>query len=543
MSTGGSGDRGGLGGGTPTPFFGQVELERDLLEARARLERVLEGSSDGFWEWHVPSGELFVSPRFREILGAEDPLALRQADEVVRRVHPDDLAKTWSTIEGALEGSKQQDHYELAHRFRRDDGEIVWVEVKGSITERDANGGAVRVSGVVADVTRRMVAETRTKEVEARHHALFESVDAAILLMRGPICIDCNPATPKLFGVASVEEFIGKEVLDFAVPIQPNGESAADLVGRNIERALSHGTQLFEWQARRADGQLFQMEVRFTPIELAGEPLFQCIAVDITDRKRAEEALRESRQELATYHDLVTHDFANFSTTVLGILDELLAEGADLSSPDALLFLRSARRQAFEMSRLAENARLLSRLRERRLELAEPAAPLDRIVASAVETIRAVHFDRELDLRIELPADRPLLRVPMLDNVVLNLLDNAVRHSGRKDAVRIALLADRPADDLGQLRIRIVGGRPPDPETLSRLFQRWQPGPQSTGSGLGLSLAQEIVVRCGGRLEVGVGQIEGEPLFRVTLALPCSGVGSEAGQRPEPASEEHRIEG
>jgi PAS domain S-box-containing protein len=135
---------------------------------------------------------------------------------------------------------------------------------------------------------------TASDEAEARYRALFETMGPAVLLMRGPACVDCNPATLALFGVERREDILGKTPLDFAPEIQPCGTPSVELVQRNIVDALAHGSCTFEWQSRRANGEPFLMEVRFTPCGPPEDQLFLCIAVDISERRRVDDGLRAS---------------------------------------------------------------------------------------------------------------------------------------------------------------------------------------------------------------------------------------------------------
>jgi len=134
-------------------------------------------------------------------------------------------------------------------------------------------------------------------------------MDTAVLLMHGPAVVTCNPATARLFGVDTPEAIIGKTPLDFAPTYQPNGMTSAQMVQDNIIQANARGTHAFEWLTTKVDGQAIVLEVRFTM--LAGmDGMYLCSATDISERKRAEQDLRESEERFRTI----------FETAVEGIL-------------------------------------------------------------------------------------------------------------------------------------------------------------------------------------------------------------------------------
>ncbi|MEE4135534.1 MAG: cache domain-containing protein, partial [Desulforhopalus sp.] len=136
-----------------------------------------------------------------------------------------------------------------------------------------------------------------------RYLGLFETSPDALILLRGDILIDCNPATLSIFA-GEKEEIIGKTVVDLSPPEQCGGRSSADLAVQLIGEAQPGGLQTFEWQHRALDGRLFDAEVQLKRFgEDAGEALLVAFIHDITERKRAEEQLRKSEEQFRNLYD------------------------------------------------------------------------------------------------------------------------------------------------------------------------------------------------------------------------------------------------
>jgi signal transduction histidine kinase len=257
-------------------------------------------------------------------------------------------------------------------------------------------------------------------------------------------------------------------------------------------------------------------------IELA-EMIAHVVAIEVSRhqsdeaRDRALGELRGAQGELKAYHDLMTHDVTNFAATLSGLMERLLARAEGALTPAQETLLRRATRQVYQLTRLADNAKQLSRIRER--GLAPSGTPLDLcdIVNRMAHIVRAAHFDRPLRVEVRCPPGLKVPGVPFIESVFLNLFDNAVRHTPGQGVVQVELEA---AAVEGRTWIAVRGGPPPDEELLSHLFERYRPGARSTGSGLGLALIREIVERAGGEVRVGRADAFGEKVFEVTLTLP-----------------------
>jgi two-component system, sensor histidine kinase and response regulator len=120
--------------------------------AEARLARAIRGTSDGPWEYDVASGQYWVAPHWREMLGyGEDDLPITTSEHLRTFVHPDDLPAQQAAFRRCVETAGV---YDVEFRVRTKAGEYRWFRSRG-ICDKDANGKPLRVSGALQDITER----------------------------------------------------------------------------------------------------------------------------------------------------------------------------------------------------------------------------------------------------------------------------------------------------------------------------------------------------------------------------------------------------
>jgi len=159
---------------------------------------------------------------------------------------------------------------------------------------RDTSGRITGTMAVLEDITERKQAENELKESESNYRAIFDGTNDAIFVLdaeNGSI-IDVNRKMCEMYG-CSREEALSMDVHAFSSGHEPYTQSFAN---DYVRKAAMGESQLFEWLARRMDASLFWVEVNIKKINLGGKTRALASVRDITERKMAEEAQRESEE-------------------------------------------------------------------------------------------------------------------------------------------------------------------------------------------------------------------------------------------------------
>jgi PAS domain S-box-containing protein len=139
-----------------------------LRESEARLKRILDGSNDGYWEWDVAANIVFMSKRLSKMLGVAHRNGFTTRQVMRSTIHPEDELRTVATVERVIRAGADTDHYELEQRHIHHNGRVVWVHVRATVNARDAAGRALRVSGLVTDITERKRLENQVLKAQER---------------------------------------------------------------------------------------------------------------------------------------------------------------------------------------------------------------------------------------------------------------------------------------------------------------------------------------------------------------------------------------
>ncbi len=175
-----------------------------LREQQQRLERMIEGSDQGYWDWNLQTQHFEVSARWEEMLGYRAGEMLVAPDNWSQLVHPDDLPQAMASIQRHLSGASAS--HEAEFRARSKQGDWRWVLTRGRIVEYSADGQPLMMSGTHTDITERKKFELAQREAST----VFESSYEGIMVVGTDMRITkINPAFTRITGY-SAEEIIGQ---------------------------------------------------------------------------------------------------------------------------------------------------------------------------------------------------------------------------------------------------------------------------------------------------------------------------------------------
>ncbi|MEA4872519.1 MAG: EAL domain-containing protein [Synergistaceae bacterium] len=196
----------------------------------------------------------------------------------------------------AVEEGKNQ--FEWVYK-KNDTGESLTVKVSLTAVELE---GKPAVQVIVRDITERKQIEEDLLESQEYARTLFSSSHIPLVVMdtETGIYVDCNPAAVHIYEYATRDEVIGKTPLDVSAPIQYNGAGSADEAAKHIRACLENGSHIFEWRHQRPNGQIWDADVHLMSFQYRGKQLMQFTLQDITERKKADQALRESEIKFRT---------------------------------------------------------------------------------------------------------------------------------------------------------------------------------------------------------------------------------------------------
>ncbi len=375
----------------------------------------------------------------------------------------------------------------------------------------DFEGKVIGAIESLRDITDRKKAEDALRESEERFSAIVRQAQDGIVLIQGSDLLFANDAAAHMLGYRP-EEMKGTPFLNYVAP-----ESREFIVGSIRKRMQGEfSPPLYEARLLRRDGATLDIEISAGIIRHRGKPTSIGLLRDITERKQAEQRIRQlneeleqrvadrtaqlaaANKELEAFTYSVSHDLRAPLRAMDGYAHMLLEDHGPSLGPDARQLCGGIRDNARRMSQLVNDLLALSRFT--RAELHALSFDMNALVRSVCAELTAPENQDRIEIRIgDLPpvvADERLLR-----QVWVNLLSNALKFSAKREQAVIEVGAESRAwETVYWVRDNGVGFDMQHAAKLFGVFERLHTHREFEGTGVGLAIVQRIIHRHRGRV-------------------------------------------
>jgi PAS domain S-box-containing protein len=270
--------------GSTADSSGSVKLEEELKAAKERLDLVTRASQDGFWDWNLVTGEIYYSPRWKEMIGYLDYELPNDLISWEKVIFEEDRIAALKLIEDYNCGKVSR--FMCTQRFHHKNGSTVYILSRATHL-KDANGQVFRMVGAHTDITELVKAQEALEQSEERMSALLNAIPDVMFRLRvDGTYLDFKAKEEDL--IVAPETLIGLNVRDLPIP-----EAGKNRHLELLQLAVETGKlQTYEYELKRLDG-MHTYEAR---IVKSGVDEAVCIVRDITERKLTETAFRQQAE-------------------------------------------------------------------------------------------------------------------------------------------------------------------------------------------------------------------------------------------------------
>jgi len=386
------------------------------------------------------------------------------------------------------------------------DDEVLLIARDGKASSVEHNAAPIRdsqgkVKGVVIifrDVTERHRAEQAQKESEQRFRTMADATP--IMIWGSGTDNRCNYFNKQWldFTGRTIEEEMGNGWSEGVHPDDLKGCLDTYIAAFDARKPF-----LIEYRLRQRDGEFrWVMDTgvpRYAPDGTFWGYIGSCL--DITERKLAEEKLRNADRRKEEFLAVLSHELRNPLAPIQTALD--LLEEAGMTGDMSRQELAMIKRQVQNLRRLVDDLLDVSRISRGKIELRKEVVAVADVIAHSVETVRALVDEQHQDLVVSIPEEPLLMEADptRLEQIFSNLLINSAKYTPHRG--KIWLNAER---SLGEVVIRVQDtGIGIEPEFLERVFDLFLQGERKVGlshegGGIGLNLVKNLVELHGGTI-------------------------------------------
>jgi len=282
----------------------QHNSNQTLLKSEEQFSLALDANNDGLWDYEVTTGFVYYSPGFFSMLGYETGGFENNINTWKSLLHPDECEMAVQSIQECIDNTRQNISLDL--RMKAKDNTWRWILVRGKAVKRDEAGRALRLIGTNIDITERKTAEEALIESERNFHMLVDTMHESfsVLSADGDFLFVNEIAVQNMSG-GSTAEMTGKNISHYVA-----GKQARQLI--KMYKSVIAKDQPVQQELKvsfKSGDKWFLNSLQPFKFGLNKQPSVLSMSVDITDRRKAEEAILNERLLLRTLIDNIPDAF------------------------------------------------------------------------------------------------------------------------------------------------------------------------------------------------------------------------------------------
>ena len=349
--------------------------------------------------------------------------------------------------------------------------------------------------------------------------------------------VDVNQAACDTLGYTR-DELLGLSVPD----VDPNFPK--EYWAKHWEELKRNKSDIIEAEFKTKEGTTFPAEIAINYVNYNGQEYSFAFAHEITERKKAEDTLRRTNQELREYTRLkndfiitVSHELRTPLTIFKNIISNILAGVMGPVKNKQQEALATANKEVDRLATIISDFLDISKLEAGKVSLYAREIDIQMVIGDAVDLLQHLASEKNVTLNIDMPEKELLVNVDYdkMIQIMKNLLDNAIKFvpdCGGAVAVRIKDLGDDIEIDVED------NGYGIESDDISKVFNRFvqvkkQVGPGSHGTGLGLAISKELIEMHGGQIWVeNTPQGGANFCFSIPKNLTAASITAQSDQTP-----------
>jgi len=500
--------------------------QRELDENRERYELAMTAGENGLWDRNLDTDEIYYSPKSFTMLGYKPDEIQKTIENWHSLIHPDD--KKW-VIPKVEEHLKNGESYSVQFRMKCKDGNYKWISGSAKTYDKDDDGKPHRAVGIHVDID-------PMKKAEESQRILLDTINTQVWYLSDEHTYGAVNKAHAIFNGMSKEELAFRNMYEIF-------QKDVVEVCRKSNREVFKTKRLVEsqeWVLNHA-GEKRLLSINKTPKLNEDDEVeyVVCSAIDITERKKAEqeneamnEELRESMEEAKKANKTKSEFLATMSHELRTPLNGIIGFSEILKSTklndDQHSYIDIVLSSANHLLEIISDILDLSRIEAGRIDLHPKKIRLTELTEKTVSVIRHATEQKGLKFTVNMADNVPqFVEVdgPRLKQILLNLLSNSVKFTD-EGSVTLNIKQLEKEGKKARLLFEVadtgIGIKEKEQKNIFEPFRQLDMSNtrQYGGTGLGVTITDDLLQKMGSSLKLNSTYGEGS-VFYFELLLPC----------------------